>query len=71
MKMNETRNWFQAQIPLVYKPTYLDNLSNWFGLKANGKVKSSQWRVFGEIYGPLICAMGMVVQPTHGTPSPR
>ncbi|KAE8539334.1 hypothetical protein D1P53_004433 [Cryptococcus gattii VGV] len=54
MEMNETCNWFQAQIPLVYKPTYLNNLSNGFRLKGNGKVKASQWRVFGEIYGPLI-----------------
>lgn len=54
MEMNETRNWFQAQILLVYKPTYLESLSNGFGLKGNGKVKASQSKVFGEIYGPLI-----------------
>lgn len=54
MEMNETRNWFQAQILLVYKPTYLESLSNGFGLKGNGKVKASQCKVFGEIYGPFI-----------------
>lgn len=51
MEMNETRNWFQAQILLVYKPTYLESLSNG---KGNGKVKATQCKVFGEIYGPLI-----------------
>lgn len=47
-------DWFKARIPLVYKPTSIENLSSGFGTKGNGKVKASQWRVFGEIYGPLI-----------------